>query len=51
MADYSIEFDVIRDELVARVPPMDLDTLIVLAIRIVGLLRERKRERALSVSP
>ena len=38
--------DVIKDELAARDPPVDLDALIALAIRVDGRLRERKKEKA-----
>ena len=38
--------DIIKDELAARDPPADLDTLITTAIRIDGRLQERRRQRA-----
>ena len=43
--------DRIKDELAARDPPADLDSLVTLAIRIDGRLRERRRERAQSSVP
>lgn len=43
--------DTIKDELAARDPPVDLDTLIAMANRIDRRLQERRRERALTSTP
>ena len=50
-AFYSGLSDGIKDELVARDPPTDLDALVAMAIRIDGRLQERGRERALTSTP